>query len=131
MSVKRVLLVDDEPDAVEFLQDLLEDNGFEVCTADTAEMGLRQVREQRPDLICLDVLMPEESGISLYQKIRTDPDLGQIPVLFISGLSLSRELSQIHYLELPDGTRLPEPDGVVDKPVEIGLFMKMVEQVLG
>ena len=131
MTGKRnILVVDDEPDAVEFLRDVLEDHGFTVHCASAAEEGLNVVEAQPLDLICLDVLMPEESGFSLYQKLKTDPRYSQIPVLIISGLSLSRELGQIHYLELPDGRVLPEPDGVMEKPMDIDQLMATVERVI-
>lgn len=127
---RKILVVDDEPDAVEFLHDFLEDNGFKVFCASAAEEGLKIAEAEQLDLICLDVLMPEESGFSLYQKLRTDPKYSQVPVLIISGLSLSKELGQIHYLELPDGSVLPEPDGVLEKPVEIGRLMAFIERVM-
>jgi CheY-like chemotaxis protein len=130
MHCKRILLVDDEPDAIEFLLDLLEDNGYSVITANTAMEGLEQIRAQRPDLVCLDVLMPEESGISLYQKLRTDPVLHRIPVLISSGLSFNRELRLTDYLTLPDGSTIPEPDGVVEKPVDIRQFLATVRRLL-
>ena len=131
MSHQRVLLVDDEPDAVEFLRDILEDNGYEVDTASNAQEGLTRARAQPPNLICLDVLMPEESGMSLYQKLRTDPALKHVPVLIISGMSFSKDLQQIEYRDLPDGTVIPEPEGVAEKPIDIDQFMAMVQRVVG
>jgi CheY-like chemotaxis protein len=126
----RIVVVDDEPDTVEFLQRLLEDNGFEVVTASSATEGLQRIRETRPDLVCLDVLMPQESGISLYQKLRSDPDLRRVPVVMSTALSFSRELSKIRYRTLPDGTTIPEPEGIVEKPIDIDQFLQTVRRVM-
>ena len=130
MSGRTVLLVDDDPDAVEFLQDLLTDNDYEVLTASNATEGLARMREERPDLVCLDVLMPEESGISMYQKARIDPRLKGIPILISSSLSFTRELNLEDCLCLPDGTVIPEPDGIVEKPVDIEQFLETVRKSL-
>lgn len=130
MAGKLVLLVDDEPDAVEFIQDLLEDHGYSVITASTATDGARQIHEHHPDLVCLDVLMPGESGISLYQRMRTDPQLSKIPVIIISGLSFNQELKKIDCLTLPDGTQIPEPNAVVEKPVAIDMMLNAVQRLL-
>lgn len=130
MNRQRILLVDDEPDAIEFLQDLLHDHGYATSSASNAQDGLDRAREQPPDLVCLDVLMPKESGISLYQKLRTDPTLCRIPIVITSGLSFSRELKQIEYRKLANGTVLPEPDGIVEKPVDVEAFMSIIRRVL-
>lgn len=125
-----VLLVDDEPDALEFLRDLLEDNDFSVVSASSAEAGFTTAKKHHPDLICLDVLMPERSGMSLYQKLRSDPDLRHVPVLIMSGLSLSRDLAQVEYRRLDDGTVIPEPDGFIEKPVNVARFLALVAEVI-
>jgi len=131
MSAQRILLVDDEPDALEFLRDLLEDHDYVVASADSAAAGLAQAKKERPDLICVDVLMPEQSGMSLYQQLKTDPELKNIPVFITSGLNVSRDLDKIEYRRLPDGTIIPEPEGFVEKPVNIQRFMDLVSRVLG
>ena len=130
METKKILLVDDEPDVVFFLQTALEDNGYEVFTATSALDGLEEIHREKPSLVCLDVLMPEESGISLFQKLRTDPELENIPILIYSGLSLSRDLDKIDFLKLEDGTALREPEGFLEKPVDIDDFLSLVKSVL-
>jgi CheY-like chemotaxis protein len=127
---RTVLLVDDEPDSLDFLRAILEDHDYRVLVANNAHRGLQLVREQRPDLICLDVLMPEESGMSLYRKLRSDAELKRIPVLITSGLSFSRELRNIEYRIGDDGSEIAEPDGIVEKPVRIDLFIAAVRKAL-
>jgi CheY-like chemotaxis protein len=128
---KKIVIVDDEPDVLMFLQTALEDNGYEVFGASNALDGFRIIKEIRPGLVCLDILMPEESGISLFRKLKTDPGLKDIPVVIQSGLSLSGDLDHVDFLELEDGSTIPEPDGYVEKPVDIDRFLAVVRKVIG
>ncbi len=130
MSTK-IIIIDDEPDVLTFVQAALEDNGYEVVTAHSARRGLETIKREKPALICLDVLMPRESGISLFKKLRSDPDLKDIPIVIMSGLSLSRDLDHVDYLELDDGTVLEEPDGYIEKPVEVPRLLSVIKKVLG
>ena len=129
-NLKKVILVDDEEDIALYLQTALEDGGYVALTASNVPDGLELIRKERPDLVCLDILMQRESGFSLYQKIKTDPEIASIPVLITSGLSLSKELKDVDYLTLPDGTRLPEPDGVAEKPITAPQFLAKVRAIL-
>ena len=131
MSAKKVVLVDDEEDITLYLQTALEDSGFIAETASSASDGLQMIRNEMPDLICLDILMPGESGMSLYQKVRSDNTLRGIPVLITSGLNVGKELGDIEYRILPDGTRLPEPDGIAEKPLTAEQFIAAVEKLIG
>jgi CheY-like chemotaxis protein len=128
---KKVVLVDDEEDIVLYLQTALEDAGLVALTASNASDGLELIREEAPDLVCLDILMPGESGMSLFQKLRSDPTLKEIPVLITSGLNISKELGDIDYRLLPDGTRLPEPEGIVEKPLTAEQFIAAVTSLIG
>lgn len=130
MSTK-ILIIDDEPDVLTFVQAALEDNGYQALTAHNARKGLETIKREKPALICLDVLMPRESGISLFKKLRSDPDLKGIPIVILSGLSLSRDLDHVDYLELDDGTVLEEPDGYIEKPVDVARLLSVIKKVLG
>ena len=84
---KRILVVDDEVDVIEFLKNLLEDNGYGVRTALDGVAAMEQVKQSRPDLILLDLQMPEETGTGFYRKLRSRKGLRDIPVIVISGLA--------------------------------------------
>jgi CheY-like chemotaxis protein len=131
MTQKTVVLVDDEEDIVLYLQTALEDAGFRALTASSAADGLELIRQAEPDVVCLDILMPGESGLSLYQRIRQDDQLQGIPVLLSSALNVSKELGDIAYSILPDGTEVPEPDGIVEKPVTAEQFVAAVKKLIG
>ncbi len=83
----KILVVDDEPDVVEFLKNLLEDNGYDVGTANDGVEAMQAVTNDRPDLILLDLQMPEETGTGFYRKLRNHNDLRDIPVIVVSGLA--------------------------------------------
>ncbi len=86
---KRILLVDDEPDIVTVMKFTLETNGFQVVTAYDGKEGLDKAKEEIPDLIILDVLMPKMFGDDLAKVIKEDPQTAKIPILFLTNLPLS------------------------------------------
>jgi CheY-like chemotaxis protein len=87
MAKKNILVVDDEKDIVEFLTQLLEDNGYEVTSANDGLAAMKLVQERKPDLILLDLQMPEETGTGLYRKLHNKKEYKDIPVIVISGLA--------------------------------------------
>lgn len=79
-----VLIVDDESAYTDVMRQVLEDYGLEVRVARDAVQALRTLRDSRPDLILLDVMMPEVDGLTLLRMLRTDPDWPRIPVVVVS-----------------------------------------------
>src|SRR3954469_12629989 len=84
----RILVIDDKPDIAIALRMLLERAGHEVLTADNGRHGLRTFYETRPDLVMLDVCMPELDGWQTLERLR---DLSDVPVLIFSGHAASPE----------------------------------------
>ena len=87
--IKRILLVDDEPDVVTVMKFTLETNGFEVITAYDGQEGLEKAKFTFPNLIILDVLMPKLFGDDMAKILKEDPITTKIPVLFLTNLPLS------------------------------------------
>ena len=83
---KSILVIDDEQDVREFLSDLLEDQGYTVRIATNGIEALDMMKQEAPDLILLDLLMPKETGTDLYRKIHRRKEFESIPVIVISGL---------------------------------------------
>ena len=119
---KKILVVDDEPDFVTFLQTLLEDNDFEVITATSGAAGLEKARSEKPDLITLDVTMPGKSGVQVYRDIRSDPDISHIPICIITGVV---EFRQLMYQKT-----VQAPEGFLRKPIDNDVFLATVNRVL-
>jgi two-component system alkaline phosphatase synthesis response regulator PhoP len=93
----KILLVDDEPDIVEFLKYNLETNGFEVIVGYDGLQALNKLSEN-PDLIILDIMMPHLDGYEVYSKIREHNDFKDIPIIFLT--AKSGETDEIKGLEL-------------------------------
>src|SRR5574337_631162 len=80
----RVLVVEDEPDIRDLLSLHLAREGFEVRTAGTGPQGLREVRSKPPDLVILDLMLPELDGLEVCRRLRHDPDTASIPVVMLT-----------------------------------------------
>lgn len=115
---KKILVVDDENDVRKFLSVVLEQAGYQVVTAANGVEALEQVRTQRPDLVVLDLQMPEATGTDFYRKLDRDKELGQVPIIVVSGLA-GRHLA------------IREPVAVFDKPIEPEEFLEAVNKALG
>jgi len=83
---KKILIIDDDPGIVQYLKDVLTDNGYETCVATDGSKAHDVVKAERPDLITLDLEMPEEWGPRFYRKLTQDKDFADTPVIVISGL---------------------------------------------
>lgn len=122
-----ILIVDDEPDVGLYLTAVLEDAGYRTATALTVAEALAAVKTERPDLVCLDVMMPKESGFSFYLALQADPKLRRIPVIVVSGVAPSGEFDFRQYVDDP---AVPPPAGYVEKPIRIDEFTREVNRLL-
>jgi CheY-like chemotaxis protein len=85
--MKKILIVDDDPNIIDYLTTLFDDNGYSTFSAQDVKEGLEIARKETPDLITLDLEMPEEWGPRFYRKMSQEKALKNIPVIVISGLS--------------------------------------------
>lgn len=81
---ERILVIEDEPDIRELVEFNLQREGFRVSGAESGEEGLEKVRNEFPDAILLDLMLPRMSGIEVCQRIKGDPDLRAIPVIMVT-----------------------------------------------
>jgi CheY-like chemotaxis protein len=84
---KKIMVIDDDPIIVKYLVALFSDNGYETCSASDGVQALETVKAACPDLITLDLEMPQEWGSRFYRKLSKDESLKKIPVIVISGLA--------------------------------------------
>jgi len=128
---KKILSVDDDPDIVTSVETIIEETGHIAVTANNGEEGLAKVREEKPDLVILDVLMPKESGIKMYRELKTDETLKHIPVIIHSGIGKRTFLrSQEALTEFGDDP-VPEPAAYLEKPVEPEELAEMIKKLIG
>lgn len=84
--MKTILIVDDEPDIVELLMGRLQSNHYNVIAAVNGKKGVESARKHHPDLILMDVLMPEMTGYEAIRELKCFPDTRDIPVIILTGL---------------------------------------------
>jgi len=120
---KTILIIEDEEDTRYYFTSLLEDNGFNVVTACDGAEGIARVEEQIPDLITLDMSMPERSGVRFYRDLKGKKSWENIPVIIVTGLSESFEsfISSRH--------QVPPPDGYLSKPIHQEQFLTLIDNL--
>jgi len=104
--MKKILLVDDEVDILEFLKYNLEQDNFEVLVSSNGKDALKKI-SQNPDLIVLDIMMPEMDGFELYQQIKTNKEYQDIPIIFLT--AKSGETDEIKGLDLGASDYIQKP----------------------
>ncbi len=119
-----VVVVDDEPDVATYLAAVLERKGHVVHTAQTAAKGFAIVKSLHPDVACIDIVMPEETGVALVRRIRADEEVGDTPVVFIT--ALKPEMTVPH--GEPGAEPIPKADEYVEKPPNAEEFVAAVER---
>ncbi len=123
---KKILIVDDDPDFVEAVTMILRPKKFEVVTAYNGKEGLEKVKAERPDLIVLDVMMPEKDGYAVCKELKSDPQWSRIPVLLLTGV-VSHIPTTRYTQEMGMET---EADDYLEKPVEPQVLVKRIEVLL-
>lgn len=81
---KRVLIVEDEQDILELVKLFLEKAGFRVATAMTGPEGIRRVKAEKPDLVILDLMLPEMDGLDVCKRLRASPDTAMLPIIMLT-----------------------------------------------
>ena len=127
---KKVLVVDDELDMRIFLTTLLETSGYKPLAAEDGVQGLEIARQKKPALIILDIMMPKESGISLYRELKSDPALRDIPVIMLSALSKKTFFHSQKVLDEYKGEKIPEPAAYIEKPPEPDELLEAIRNSL-
>ena len=129
MGIK-VLVVDDDPDVRLFSVTVLEENGYTPLEAANGEEGLKMIKEEKPELIILDVLMPRQSGIRLYRELKTDKALKKVKVIILSGIAKKTFLRSQKALTEFGGEEVPEPKVYLEKPVEPEVLAEEIKKIL-
>ena len=126
---KTILVVDDEPDILLFLKTVLEDAGFEVMTANNGKHALERIKEQKPDLISLDLVMPRMRGITLIKYLQQNPEWASIPVIVVTAHARD-DLGEEDFLQLKAEKALNAPHAYIEKPIVPSEYIKRIEEKL-
>jgi len=115
---KKILIIDDEDDILKFLEELLRDEGYETVTASDGIEGQKVMRYENPDLITLDLQMPNDTGTAFYRKMHRDKEYSKIPIIVISGIA-GRHLA------------IKKPVAVFDKPIDKKALLEVIKDTIG
>ena len=123
---RKILIVDDESDIATYLATVLRASGFFPTVALNAQSALAMVHETHPDLISLDIMMPKESGITMYIQLKKDQETGDIPVIIVSGVTQEGGFDFRSYV--PDES-VAEPESFMEKPIDVDEYVKIIKQL--
>lgn len=117
MAQKTVFIVEDDPDIQEVISLILHGNGYDINTCGTAGDLKREMNIQLPDLIVLDVRLPDGNGIEICNEIKKDPTTCEIPIILMSANKYERAETSC-------------ANGFISKPFNIGTFKDKIEKLL-
>ncbi len=124
---KKVLIVDDEPEQIEFASTVMEENGYIAISASNGAEGMRKVHTEKPDLILLDILMPEKGGLGMYRDLKQNEETKHIPVVIVTGVARGGDFDDRMIRQDED---LPPPEGYIEKPMNPDAVGKLVNDLL-
>jgi CheY-like chemotaxis protein len=122
---KKILVVDDEPDVVSYLSAVLKDHGYETLEAFNGDEALQIVLQDKPDLVTLDITMPEMTGVRAYRMMKEDAALKRIPVIIVTGIS--HDFKQF----ISGRSQVPPPEGYLEKPVKPEDLLAEIKRLVG
>jgi two-component system alkaline phosphatase synthesis response regulator PhoP len=121
-DAKKILVVDDDRDDLKMISMILEPEGYEVVTAENGVEALQKVESEDPDLILLDVMMPELDGFAACDRLKSSPESRGIPVILLTGVA-----KQITKSRFPiDGVLRAQAEEYLEKPVEPEELLRIV-----
>jgi DNA-binding response OmpR family regulator len=127
---QKILFVDDELDMRIFLSTVLKTEGYEAVAARNALEGIKKARDVCPDLIIMDVMMPQAGGVTLFQELKKDAQLSHVPVIMLSGVSEKAFSHHLKMLNVRLDDSLPPPDAYMEKPLEPARLVATIERLL-
>jgi len=117
-----ILAVDDEAQVLRSIGRILKDAGHTVNLASSGEQALEHIRQQRPDLVVLDIVMPEMDGIEVCKRIRADPFLAKLPIIFLTAKGRPNDIA--HGLDAGGDDYLTKPFEILELPARIRALLR-------
>jgi DNA-binding response OmpR family regulator len=121
-TVKHIVCIEDEPEMIELIQLILNRRGFEVLGAQGGKEGLQMVRETLPDLVLLDLMMPEMDGWEVYQQMKAEESTRNIPVIIVT--------AKAQNIDKVLGLHIAKVDDYIAKPFGPQELIDSVEKIL-
>jgi CheY-like chemotaxis protein len=123
---KKILIVDDDVDFIEAVSTLLEANGYSVIAESDGRKGFEQAKQHQPDLMLLDVMMPQSDGFDIARELHDEKTTQEIPVIMVTGI---RKAMGPAFKFEPDDVWLPVK-AVLEKPLKPDVLLKTVADTL-
>ena len=144
---KQVLIVDDSEESVVFLSEILEEHGYPYRVARNGKEAIKAMRESRPDLVLLDVMMPQKGGVAVFQDMKKDPELEKVPILIITGASeatgvdmktgeekpkesYADDFTRRFGIEVRGQLQSLTPEAFIEKPIDPKIIVEKIKEVL-
>jgi two-component system, OmpR family, alkaline phosphatase synthesis response regulator PhoP len=124
---KLILVVDDDPDLVEAVSMKLENESYRVAKAYDGNEAWQKIKEERPSLIVLDVMMPEKDGYTVCREIKSDPDFRDISVILLT--AVGEAVPSTNYTHMDGKTALA--DDFIPKPIDMDELMEIIKEHIG
>jgi CheY-like chemotaxis protein len=124
LEKKKILVIEDEEDTLSYLTTFFEDNGYDALTAKDGQEGLQVAQQESPDLITLDISMPEKSGLKALRELQENEATAKIPVIIVTGVS--EDLRSF----IDKQKHLKPPAGHINKPIDTKELLKTVQSLL-
>ena len=121
---KKILIIDDEEDVLTYLSVFFADNGFTVLEARNGKEGVEKAFSENPDIITLDVSMPEESGVKALRELQENKITKETPVIIVTGVASDFK----RFIETRK--QVHPPEGYFEKPVDRNELLKKVKELL-
>ncbi|MBI9086269.1 MAG: response regulator [Desulfobacterales bacterium] len=128
-ATNTILVVAEESDTRIFLSNLLRSGGFTPVSATTMAQGLQRARAGRPNLIILDVMMPNKEGIRMYHHLKNDTALKAIPVIMLSAIDRETFFLYERFQSTQKRSGLPKPDAYLEKPPEADELIRLARSL--
>ncbi|MCX5867158.1 MAG: response regulator [Proteobacteria bacterium] len=127
---KNVLIIDSEPEVIESAGSILEKLGHQVSGSKDGEEATNKIRQLKPDLIILDLILHRKSGIMVYVDLKTNEAWKKIPVIINTKIKKKTFLRTLEELNRFYPQPLPEPEAYLEKPLKPDPFTKAIQQFL-
>jgi len=144
---KQVLIVDDSEESVVFLSEILEEHGYPYRVARNGKEAIKAMKESRPDLVLLDVMMPQKGGVAVFQDMKKDPELDKVPILIITGASeatgvdmktgeekpkesYADDFTRRFGIEVRGQLQSLTPEAFIEKPIDPKIIVEKIKEVL-
>lgn len=126
MAPKTAVIIDDEPDITTYFETLLTDNGWSVRTANDPNDGIALAQEEPPDVVLLDVMMPERGGLSTLIALRKDERTAEVPVILVTGI---QDTLKADFGDFLDRFKKYHPNAYLQKPIDEAKLLQTVESL--